>query len=158
MSDLYHPPTFFDGSDNRKIISTGYHECGGPDENLDYEVRGALRMTTDVQKKPEMHAVYEDHDGGRIYTTCCILDIIRMLDEPEADFVTFVDSLEGPHVFWRGEGHNCTMPPFTLFHRDFDLREQHEDELGGPDEAVFCCHMCNRCWEKLCEGLVPLLY
>ena len=136
---------------------TGYDQCGRPDENFGHEVQEALRMTAADQKKPEMHAVYEDHDGGRTYTTCCSLYIIRMLDEPEADFLTFLDSLKGPHVFWRGEGHNCTMPPFTLFHRDFVLREQHEDQLGGP-EAAFCCHMCNRCWEKLCEGLVPLLY
>ena len=91
---------------------------------------------------------------GRIYTTCCSLDIIRTLDEPEADFVTFVDSLEGAHVFWRGEGQNCTMPPFTMFHRDFDLREQHEDELGGPDEAVVCCPLLGEALRRV----VPLLY
>ena len=40
-------------------------------------------MTTDAQKKPEMHAVHEDHDGGRTYTTCCGVDIVRRLDEPD---------------------------------------------------------------------------
>ena len=49
-----------------------------------------------------MHAVYEDHDGGRTYTTCCSLDIIRMLDDPEADIVTFLDSLEGPQCVLAG--------------------------------------------------------
>ena len=114
-------------------------------------------MTTEAQKKPEMHAVYEDQEDGRAYTSCCGLHIVRVLDLAEADFVTFIDSKKGPHVFWRGEGHSCAMPPFTLFERHYGLQEQHEDWLEGP-ETDFCCHMCKRCWEKLCEGLVPLLY
>ena len=104
-----------------------------------------------------MCAVYEDQESGRTYTTCCGVAIVRLLDEPKADFITFLDSSKGPHVFWRGEWHTCTMPPLSLFARDFDLHIQQEDWLGGP-EAPFCCHMCDHCWEKLCEGLIPLLY
>ena len=42
--------------------------------------------------------------AGRTYTTCYSLDIIRMLDDPEADFVTFLDTSKGAPCVLSGLG------------------------------------------------------